>query len=360
MRRREGRIDNPGGTLPMTNHIPEILWVGDLNDESASAVGSKMARLGQLRNWGLTVPEGFGLTRTAYEHFLEECNLCPIIDEKISRISDATDVDGIDRTSKEIRVLVEAAQVPKALFRAITEAYSELCYSKLHLNQPVAVRSSAIGEDAAHASFAGQFDTYLGLSGKHLVVDGVKRCWGSLFTRRGITYRLKNNLSHADSPMAVCILELISARASGVAFSGWGEAVVQGLVTPDHIEVGKADGRVLSYEVRNKLIVSTFDYARGQVVEKEMPQRWRRERVLNDEQIRSIFEAVCLIEDKYGVPVDVEWVVPRSYRAGDPVTIVQTRPVTVTSEAEAEGPAPAWDPVAMASKYAFGKKPKRR
>jgi pyruvate,water dikinase len=357
----------------MNDPIPEILWVRELNDEFTHLVGSKMARLGQLRSWGLNVPEGFGLTKAAYERFLEESKLEKIIEEKLAGIRDATDADAIDQCSRELRVLIEAAQVPKALNQTITEAYSELCYSRLHLNQPVAVRSSAIGEDAKNASFAGQFDTYLGLSGKETVLDGIKRCWSSLFTRRGITYRLKNGLSHRDSPMAVCVLELINARASGVAFSihpvtgnrdriviegnwGWGEAVVQGLVTPDHVEVGKADGRVLSYDAREKLIVSTFDYAKGKVVEQEMPQRWRQDRVLDDEQIRSIHQAVCTIEEKYGMPVDVEWVVPRAYRSGDPVIIVQTRPETVHSKDEQEKPKPAWDPVAMASKYAFGKK----
>ena len=127
-------------------------------------------------------------------------------------------------------------------------------------------------------------------------------------------------------------------------------------MTPDHIEVGKADGRILSYDVRDKLIVSTFDYATGKVIEQEMPERWRREPVLDEEQVRSIHAAVCLIEDRYGVPVDVEWVVPRSYRSGDPVIIVQTRPETVHSRKAKKKSTPAWDPAAMAKKYAFGSK----
>jgi len=357
----------------MTTDIPDILWVSELDDSGIHAVGSKMARLGQLKKWGLTVPDGFGLTKTAYQRFLDETGLAETIDQKLDRIRNVGDTDAIDRVSREIRILVEAARMSPDLHEMISTAYSELCYRKLHVNQPVAVRSSAIGEDASDASFAGQFDTYLGLSGKDKVINGVKRCWGSLFTRRGITYRLKNGLSHRDSPMAVCVLELISAQSSGVAFSihpvsgksdriviegnwGWGEAVVQGVVTPDHIEVGKADGRILSYDVREKLILSSFDYARGEVIELEMPRRWRKEPVLSDEQVSEIHQAVCRIEDKYGLPVDVEWVLPRSYRSGDPVTIVQTRPETVHGAEIEKTKTPAWDPVAMASKYAFGAK----
>lgn len=352
---------------------PEILWLDELDDSALPSVGSKMARLGQLRHWGLKVPDGFALTRTAYQRFLRESRLDKEIDGRIAKLTDVEDTDTIDLVSKEIRVLFEAAPMPSALLDLISDAYAELCYAMLHLNQPVAVRSSAIGEDGAEASFAGQFDTYLGLSGRDEVIDGVKRCWGSLFTRRGITYRLKNKLSHSDSPMAVCVLELISARSSGVAFSihpvsgrtdrvviegnwGWGEAVVQGIVSPDRVEVGKADARILEYEVGEKLIVSTFDYARGRVVEREMPERWANERVLDKDQIKSIHEAVCTIEDGYEVPVDVEWVVPRSYRRGDPVTIVQTRPETVHGTKAEAGDAPAWDPVAMASKHLFGPK----
>ena len=87
-----------------------------------------------------------------------------------------------------------------------------------------------------------------------------------------------------------------------------------------------------------------------------MPARWRREPVLDEEQVKSIHEAVCLIESRYGIPVDVEWVVPRSHRSGDPVIIVQTRPETVHSKKASRKSAAAWDPVAMASKYAFGSK----
>ena len=105
-----------------------------------------------------------------------------------------------------------------------------------------------------------------------------------------MAYRLRAGTQHRDMPMAVGVIELIHARASGVAFSahpvtgktdrvvietswGWGEAVVQGLVTPDHAEVGKADGRVLKYQVADKTVVSAFDYAVGRVVETEMPAR---------------------------------------------------------------------------------------
>ena len=170
--------------------------------------------------------------------------------------------------------------------------------------------------------------------------------------------------------MAVGVIELVHARASGVAFSvhpvtgrpdrlvlegswGWGEAVVQGLVVPDHIEVGRADGRVLQYSVGEKKVVSAFDYARGLVVERDMPPRLVDLPVLDEEQIAAVCEAVITIEELYGHPVDVEWVLDRHRRAHEPITIVQTRPVTVHRADEDPPAAPSWDPVSYARKYAF-------
>jgi pyruvate,water dikinase len=170
-------------------------------------------------------------------------------------------------------------------------------------------------------------------------------------------------------PMAVGVDELINARASGVAFSahpvtgktdrvvietswGWGEAVVQGLVTPDHVEVGKADGRILDYQVAAKKVVSNFDYAVGRVVETDMPARLVNRRVLDDEQIAAVVDAVRAVERHYGYPVDVEWVLDRHRRAGEPVCVVQARPVTAVNEAAEPAPT-EWNPAAMAAKYVF-------
>ena len=180
------------------------------------------------------------------------------------------------------------------------------------------------------------------------MLDAVRACWASLFNTRAVAYRLRAGTHHRDMPMAVGVIELIHARASGVAFSahpvtgktdrivietswGWGEAVVQGLVTPDHVEVGKADGRVLKYQVADKTVVSAFDYAVGRVVETEMPARLVSRRVLDEEQIAAITDAVLAVERHYGYPVDVEWVLDRHRREGEPVCVVQARPVTVTA-----------------------------
>ncbi len=346
----------------------EVLWVDELDDGDLSLVGSKMSRLGQLRMWGLTVPRGFAVTAEAYVRFMVEAELDDLVEEQLATIDDPEDTARIEAASAVIRAAIEVALLPVDLRDELVDAYDELSYRCSAIDIPVAVRSSAIGEDGSDASFAGQFDTYLGLSGAERVIDGIRRCWASLFTDRGTVYRLRNELSHRESPMAVCVLELIDARASGVAFSidpvtgkrdriviegnwGWGETVVQGLVTPDRVAVDKEDGRILSYDVQEKTVVSAFDHERGQVVERPMPERMIRARVLDEDQVGCIARAVRAIEEGYGQPMDVEWVIPRTFREGDAATIVQTRPETVHGDDAEEI---EWDPVAMASKFAFG------
>jgi pyruvate,water dikinase len=349
---------------------PGIVWVDDLSYASLARAGSKMARLGELRRRGVHVPEGFVVATECFQRFLGDSKAGAAVEECIGGLRSDSATEVISAAARAARDALEREAVPAAIADSITDAYEELSYLRRDLNVPVAVRSSATGEDAADVSFAGLFDTYLGVTGAESVLDAVKRCWASLFTDRAVGYRLKKKLDHAQSPMAVGVIELVHARASGVAFSihpvsgsaqrmviegswGWGEAVVQGLVQPDHIEIGKSDRRVLDYQVADKRVVSCFDYARGLVVEQDMPKRLRRECMLDDEQLAAVIDAVLAIEGFFGYPVDVEWVLDRYRRAGEPVTIVQSRPVTVKP---IEQSAPQWDPVAYASKYAFDSK----
>ena len=352
---------------------PSTVWVDGEQDAATmvAAAGSKIGRLAELHRCGVEVPRGFAVTVDAYRRHCAESGLDADIDEAIRGLgADPADA-AVDAASSQIRELVEATPMSDGLAAEITDAYEELCLRCVDVNVPTAVRSSATGEDAADASFAGIFDTYLGVSGTPRVLDAVRRCWASLFTARALAYRLGKGISHRHMPIAVGVIELIHARASGVAFSvhpvtgkpdrvvietswGWGEAIVQGLVDPDHVEVGKSDGRVLRYDVAHKTVVSAFDFADGRVTEIEMPARLADRKVLDDEQIAAVVGAVTAIERHYGYPVDVEWVISRHRRAGDPVCIVQTRPVTVTAEPSAPA---GYDPVALAQRYVFSGKP---
>ncbi len=347
-----------------------IRWIGDLAEGDLPVAGAKLARLGELRALGLCVPEGFVVTTDAYRRFV--ASVAGFVDRHLEAVTDPGDLDRVEAASAAIRHAFEATPIPDEIADRIADAYEELSERCRDLNVPTAVRSSAVGEDAESASFAGQFETYLGVAGVERVLEAVRRCWAGTFTPRAVAYRLRRGIDHRESPMAVGVVELVHARASGVAFTihpvtgkadrmvvecswGWGEAVVQGLVTPDHIEIGKTDRRVLDYRVARKEMVSLFDYARGEVVERPMPPRFRDLRVLDEEEIAAVVDAALRIEDHYGYPVDVEWVISRHRRPGDPVAVVQARPETSRPAGGGDGSgAPAVDVAQLARSFLLG------
>ena len=346
-----------------------IAWVDEIAPEQAVGVcGAKMGRLAELLEAGISLPKGFTVTVDAYRQHWDQAGLDEIVEVALGGLGPDAGHAEIAAAAQAVQAELTGRDISADLSALIADAYEELSSRCFEINVPTAVRSSAIGEDSGTASFAGIFDTYLGVSGPDRVLEAVRQCWASLFNARAVTYRLRAGTHHRDMPMAVGVIELIHARASGVAFSahpvtgktdrivietswGWGEAVVQGLVTPDHVEVGKADGRILRYQVAAKNVVSNFDYAVGRVVETAMPARLVGRRVLDDEQIAAVVDAVLAIERHYGYPVDAEWVLDRHRREGEPVCVVQARPVTVTAPQAA---ATEWNPAAMAAKYVFG------
>lgn len=349
-----------------------VLWPDEMSPQDVvAACGTKVGRLAEVAASGVRVPHGFAVSVDAYRAHCAESGLDALVEEVLRTlprsVPDEELASELRSASARIRSAFGQTAISGALAAAITDAYEELSARCCDIYVPVAVRSSATGEDSAAASFAGIFDTYLGVSGPQRVLAHVRDCWGSLFTQRALAYRHERGISHHEMPMAVGVMELVDARASGVAFSvhpvtgkadriviegswGWGEAVVQGLVTPDRAEVGKSDSRVLSYTVSRKATASAFDFSVGRVVEVPMPARLRDARVLDDGHLLAICDVVRRVEDHYGYPVDLEWVICRHSDPGEPVCVVQARPVTTT--APAPGPA-AWDPAAFAVRHAF-------
>jgi len=355
---------------------PLVRWIEELGERDIPVAGAKLARLGELRQLGLLVPEGFVVAASAYEEFVARPELASILERHLAAL-DPEDLGALEAASTAIRHAFESVPLPDQVAKAIDEAYEELSDRCRDLNVPTAVRSSATGEDAASASFAGQFDTYLGVAGSHRVAEAIRRCWGSLFTARALAYRARKGLDYRESPMAVGVVELVHARASGVAFSihpvtgkrdrmvvecswGWGEAIVQGLVTPDHIEIGKTDRRVLDYQVASKQMVSMFDYARGAVVEGPMPERFRNRRVLDDEEIGAVVDAVLRIENHYCHPVDVEWVLSRHRRPGERVAVVQARPESTGVHPESAHSGSGYDVASLARDFLLGRRAETR
>lgn len=360
----------PGGEFAAADHV-----VG-LDSPTACdlpRVGAKLARLAELAQLsgtpGIWVPAGFAITVDAFARQASRLGLAELSPARARN-----------------RLLTEP--VERDVAAAIGAAYEDLCEQRLDLGLPVAVRSSAVGEDGAVVSFAGAFDTFLGRSGIDRVLDAVRGCWASLYGPR-VTARGRAPVPNA---MAVGVMELVAARASGVAFSvhpvtgapdrvvieanfGCGEAVVQGLVTPDHVEVAR-DGTVIGYQVNRKDVISVFDYTAGEVSSRPMPSRLSTRPVLDEEEVAAVAAAVRSVAAHHGHPVDVEWAISRHRRPGEAIAVLQARPVTALGarprpsdvpDADASGSPsgdppippeaaelPAWDPVAFAARYVFG------
>ncbi|MCW2776144.1 MAG: Pyruvate, water dikinase [Nocardioides sp.] len=345
-----------------------VLDLADLSPDTATAVGgAKIGRLVEMRAAGTVVPGGFVLGVEAYRTHFRASGL----DEQIAGILRSLPATPTDRqltaASEELVGAIREVAVTSELCDAVAQRYADLCERRRDEALLVAVRSSATGEDGAQSSFAGIFESYLGISGAAEVIDAARDCWASLFGPRALRYRLERGTSHQDMPMAVGVLELVHARASGVAFSvhpvsgksdrivvegswGWGEAVVQGLVTPDRGEVGKSDLRPLRYTVATKKVISDYDPASRRVTEREMPAELQETRVLDDEELQAIADTVRRVERHYGHAVDVEWVLSQDRKPGGPVHVVQSRPVTVEGNA---GQPAAWNSASFALKYAF-------
>src|SRR3954451_6695462 len=209
-----------------------VVPLRDLGQDDLAVAGGKGANLGELLRAGLPVPDGFVVTTGAYAGVTS--SIAPKIPQRIAA-----------GEAVSIRADVEAAVMPAEVSAAIAEAYTELGAGS------VAVRSSATAEDLPGAAFAGQQDTYLNVTGEAAVIDAVRRCWGSLWTDRAIGYRSRIGIDEAGVMIAVVVQRMINAEVAGVMFTadpvsgnretimieasrGLGEAVVSGLVTPDH------------------------------------------------------------------------------------------------------------------------------
>src|SRR5208337_1335923 len=177
-------------------------------------VGGKGASLARLSRAGLPVPDGFQITTEAYSRFVTGNGLLDQILGAISTITPDQPAT-LEEASGRIRKLFAQNAMPEDIAGAIRHAYAELGGD----DPPVAVRSSATVEDMPGMSFAGQLETYLNIRGEAMVLEGVKRCWASLWTVRAIGYLVRNGISPRDVTVAVVIQKLVPAEAAGIMFT---------------------------------------------------------------------------------------------------------------------------------------------
>jgi pyruvate,water dikinase len=301
--------------------------------------GGKGANLGELTAAGLPVPPGFVIGAPAYGAFCDESGLRPRIAALLASI-DVEDTDALDRAAGEVRAMIESEPMPEWLEGAIRDSYIELAGDDDTL--PVAVRSSATAEDTESASFAGMNETLLNLRGIDSLLDGVRRCWSSLFGARTIYYRAKRGFGQADMDIAVVVQRQIASTRAGVMFTidpasgerehlviegapGLGESVVSGSVSPDRYVVAKDGLAIEKREIRRKEMEITAT-ADGGTLTRELSAEEAERPVLSEEEVRQVAELGVRIEAHYGTPQDTEWAIDSE---GE-VWMLQSRPVTTT------------------------------
>ncbi|HEX6758404.1 MAG TPA: PEP/pyruvate-binding domain-containing protein, partial [Propionibacteriaceae bacterium] len=298
-----------------------------------ATAGGKGKNLSQLARAGFPVPAGFVVTTAAYRAFVQETGLQP----RILGLAKGDPQGDVEEVSAEIRGLFEGGGIPSNVASEIGQAHSALC-SDGQVPIPLAVRSSATAEDLPGASFAGQQETYLNVCGEQDLLRAVKRCWSSLWTPRALAYRRRQGIDPGAVGLAVVVQVMVSASAAGVLFTanpltgardevvidaawGLGEAVVSGLVTPDHIVVDKATSLVKQIAVAEKpvLTLPTSGGTEQRAVEADK----RSAQVLDTAQVAQLVRLGSSIETHYNEPQDIEWCL-----AGDQFWIVQSRPIT--------------------------------
>jgi len=303
--------------------VTYVVWLDEAPPECAPLLGGKLSSLAEMLAADFGVPPAFGVTTDAYRGFMEANGLRTEL-----RDLDRGDLRAVEAASAQITRQILDAPMPEAVADAIREAYAELCRRAGADDVPVAVRSSGVAEDLAGASFAGQYDTYLEITGADAVIDHVRRCWTGLFGPQVLTYRPDAGEPPPEAmAMAVGVQQMIKPRAAGVMFTldpvtgdrskiviegvpGLGEALVSGEATPDRFRVDKVTLEILARE----------------------PASPDDGTCLDDDQIRELAQLAKRIERHRKAPQDIEWAVDEHGQAH----VLQVRPETVWSRREAK------------------------
>lgn len=341
--------------------ITYIRWLQDLSSDDVAIVGGKNASLGEmlseLKEQGVRIPDGFATTAEAYRAFIAHNDL----DDRIRGLLD--DFNSGDKDLNEVgegirRLFVHNTEFPEDMAQAIKDAYHELSQRYDTDEVDIAARSSATAEDLPEASFAGQQETFLNVTGVDALLEACRKCYASLFTDRAISYREEQGFDHMKVALSVGIQKMVRAdkAGSGVMFTidtetgfpdvivinaawGLGDNVVQGAVNPDEYRIfqpllNKGDFRPIiekTLGTKEKKMV----YASGGSEATKNEDTSKQERhafVLNDEQILQLARWADNIEKYYDQPMDIEWALDGEL---DELFIVQARPETVQSQKEA-------------------------
>lgn len=339
-----------------------ILWFDEIGIEDIALVGGKNASLGEMvcnfKQKKVPVPSGFAITATAFRYVLDKSGAMEKLKEVLSRL-DHTNPKNLSSTGKKAREIIVNCEIPADLKKEIVAAYQRLSSEYKTKNVDVAVRSSATAEDLPTASFAGQQDTFLNISGVEELIKACKMCFASLYTDRAIAYRCEHHIDHLSTSLSIGIQKMIRSdlASSGVMFTldtesgftnvvyltgsyGLGESIVQGAVNPDEFYIFKPTLKlgykpIIGKKLGEKAIKMVYAKKNGHHVKTvPTPREERNQFCLNESEILQLAKWAVDVEDhyskKYGkwTPMDLEWA--KDGQTGK-LFIVQARPETVQS-----------------------------
>lgn len=331
-----------------------VAWFEEIGIGDVLEVGGKNASLGELTrslmSQGVRVPGGFATTAGAYRSFLRTNGITAGMRKRIAEYRDGG--SSLRATGAAIRELILSGEFPEDISESIRSHYRSLAERAGQQLIAVAVRSSATAEDLPDASFAGQQETFLNVSGEEELLDACRRCYASLFTDRAISYRELKGFDHLDVALSVGVQQMVRSDigASGVMFSidtdsgfpravvisaawGLGETVVQGSINPDKYQVFKpllTDSRNVPIVEKTlgtkerKLVYGQGGHSRTRTV--DTSEQERGSYVLTDAEIIALARWAVVVERHYGRPMDMEWAKDGLTGA---VFMVQARPETV-------------------------------
>lgn len=324
---------------------PYILWLDDPKAAKNPLLGGKFSSLAESTTAGLPVPDGFGITTHAYRDFMVHAGL----EEEASRVRSICAQLRPEHISAETATLIDGirnAPLPAAVEDAVRSAYAELETRVGTRGAPVAVRSSGESEDLAGASFAGQYETFLWITGGDAVIDHMRRCWAGMYGDAVLSYRHEGQLVVAKGDFGICvgIQQMVRARAAGVMFTldpitgdrskiaieacwGLGEGVVKGDITPSQFLVDKVTMAILKRKISNQSEEYRFDEQRGGVGLLKVEEQRRDQPCLSDEEVVALARLAKKIERDRGASQDIEWAIDAMGMAA----VLQVRPETVWS-----------------------------
>jgi pyruvate, water dikinase len=339
---------------------PLVLDFSEVGADDVEVVGGKCASLGELFRElsakGVRAVDGFATTSEAYRLLLDTNNLRGRLRELLAGL-DHDDIRSLNEAGREARALMLDTPLPTAVHDAIIESYRRLC-TRLGRTTEVAVRSSATAEDLPDASFAGQQDTILNVRGEQHLIEACRRCFASLWTDRAISYREERGFDHFEVALSIGIQPMVRSdqACSGVMFTldtesgfrdavvingawGLGEAIVQGMATPDEWIVFKPTLQggarpIVSRRIGSKEVKMVYGLDGRGTRTREVVEAQRQRACLSDYEVLELARWACAIEEHYSAragkatPMDIEWA--KDGYTGE-LFILQARPETVHS-----------------------------